>query len=133
MRRDKLEHDLECRRKRILDAVLSRHSLQGSERLVGLPPLEDEKEPCQLLRKIRKMPCELGRETLPSDGGSTPKKAAGRAFTASIRGRWYRARIALYQLSNRLDPARVDEAAKSSGFPLVRVYCAPRRGFEPRT
>ena len=56
---EKLELDLERRRKRVLDADLIRRALQDFERLVGLLPLEDQKELFQLLlREVEVAPCE---------------------------------------------------------------------------
>ena len=46
---EKLEFDLERRRKRVLDAGLIRRALQDFERLVRLLPLGDQKELFQLL------------------------------------------------------------------------------------
>lgn len=46
---EKLELDLERRRKRVLDADLIRRGLQDFERLVVLLPLEDQKKLFQLL------------------------------------------------------------------------------------
>ncbi len=131
---EKLELDIERRRKRVLDADLIRRALLDFERLVGLLPLEDQKELFQLLlREVEVAPFEPEREapqqaptTASRNGraGVTSEAAAGRAFTARIRTRWYRVRIAVYQLPNLPDPARVNHAAESSGF---GVFGSPTR------
>ncbi len=59
---EKLELDLERRQKRVLDADLIRRALQDFERLVGLLPLEDQKDLFQLLRQVEVAPFEPGRE-----------------------------------------------------------------------
>jgi len=51
------------RRKRVLDADLIRRALQDFERLVGLLPLEDQKELFQLLlREVEVAPFDPERE-----------------------------------------------------------------------
>lgn len=106
---EKLELDLERRRKRVLDADLIRRALQDFERLVKLLPLEDQKELFQLLLEVEVAPFEPEREAPPTvsrnghAGAGARAKAgavAGRAFTTKIRTRWYRVRIGLYQLPN---------------------------------
>ena len=60
---EKLQLDLERRRKRVLDADLIRRSLQDFARLVGLLPLEDQKELFQpLVREVAVWPFEPERE-----------------------------------------------------------------------
>jgi hypothetical protein len=118
-----LEFDLERHRKRVLDADLIRRALQDFERLVGVLPLVDQKELFQLLvREVVVWPFEPEREA-PQDAPSTASPngragatAAARAFTAKIRTRWYRVRIALYQLPNLANPTSVNHSARSSGF-----------------
>ncbi len=48
--------------------------------------------------------------------GAAAETVAGRAFTTRVRTRWYRVRIALYQLPNLPDPASVNQSGNSSGF-----------------
>jgi hypothetical protein len=120
---EKLEFALERRRKRVLDAGLIRRDLQDFERLDRLLPLEDQKELFQLLlREVEVVSFEPEREApqgappTASPNGRAGATAAGRAFTAKIRTRWYRVRIALYRLPNLPDLARVNQAGDSSGF-----------------
>ncbi len=83
----------------------------------------DQKELFQLLvREVVVWPFEPEREA-PQDAPSTASPngrggatAAGRAFTAKIRTRWYRVRIALYQLPNLPNPARANQSGNNSGF-----------------
>ena len=128
---EQLEFDLERRRKRVLDADLIRRALQDFERLVGVLPLVDQKELFQLLvREVVVWPFEPEREAphdappTASPNGRAGATAAGRAFTAKIRTRWYRVRIALYQLPDLPIPASVNHAAESSGF---GVFGSPTR------
>lgn len=111
---EKLELDLERRRKRVLDADLIRRGLQDFERLVVLLPLEDQKELFQLLvREVVVWPFEPEREA-PQEPAEATKRAGARAFTTKIRTRWYRVRITLYQLPNVPNPLSVNHSAKSS-------------------
>src|SRR5579885_40078 len=68
---------------------------------------------------------------IPPTGG--PVQAAihiaGRAFTTRVRTRWYRVRIALYQLPNLPGPGSVNQSGNSSGFGGIG---SARRG-KPRT
>ena len=113
---EKLELDLERRRKRVLDADLIRRGLKDFERLVGLLPLEDQKELFQLLvREVVVWPLEPEREA-SQEPDEAAKRAGARSFTTKIRTRWYRVRIALYQLPNLANPASVNHSARSSGF-----------------
>jgi site-specific DNA recombinase len=87
---DRLEHDLERRRKRVLDVELIRRSLQDFAQLVSLLPLEDQKELFQLLlREVDVEPCDPASDGLADENG---------VVTTKIRARWYRVRIALYQI-----------------------------------
>ena len=114
---EKLELDLERRRKRVLDADLIRRGLQDFERLVGLLPLEDQKELFQLLvREVVVWPFEPEREVPQESPAEAAKMAGATVFTTRIRTRWYRVRIALYHLPNVPNPPSVNHAAKSSGF-----------------
>ena len=100
---DRLELDVERRRKRVLDVGLIRHSLQDFARLVGLLTLEDQKELFQLLlRDVDVQPFDPESDGLPAEDG---------VVTTKIRARWYRVRITLYQIPG---VALVNRAAESS-------------------
>ncbi len=86
---EKLQLDIERRRKRVLDVELIRRSLQDFERLVGLLPLEDQKELFQLLlREVEVRPFESSEEAPKEDG----------VVAAKVRSKWYRIKIELHQL-----------------------------------
>ena len=76
---DRLELDVERRRKRVLDVDLIRRSLQDFARLVGLLPLEDQKELFQLL--LREV------EVQPFDPESAWRRASRATATAAARWR----------------------------------------------
>lgn len=87
---EKLELDVERRRKRLLDVGLIRRALEDFARLVDLLPLSDQKELFQLLlREVEVRPHDPSAEA-PPEGRDT--------LTTKIRTRWYRVRIGLYQL-----------------------------------
>jgi len=87
---DKLQFDVERREKRVLNVELIRRSLADFAELVGLLPLEDQKELFQLLvREIEVWPFDPANEQPPTEKGE---------FTTKIRARSYRVRISLYQL-----------------------------------
>ncbi len=103
--RDRLEFDVERRKKRVLDVELIRRSLQDFARLVSLLSLEEQKELFGLLlREVAVHPFDPAAEAPPSEDG---------AITAKIHTRWYRVGISLYQLPGL---APVNHAAKSSDF-----------------
>ncbi len=86
---EKLQLDIERRRKRVLDVELIRRSLQDFERLVGLLPLEDQKELFQLLlREVEVRPFEPSEQAPEEDG----------VVDAKVRSKWYRIKIELHQL-----------------------------------
>ena len=122
---ERLELDLERRRKRVLDAGLIRRALEDFDRLVGLLPLEDQKELFRpLLREVDVAPLEPGREppkaaapTAERSGHGGAGAAAGsrRVLKTRIRARWYRVRIGGYQLPGLPDPRSVNHSGKRSG------------------
>ena len=101
---EKLELDVERRRKRVLDVGLIGRALQDFARLVDLLPLADQKELLQLL------PREV--EVWPHDPAAEAPPAERDTLTTKIRTRWYRVRISLYQLP---EAPLVNQAAGSSG------------------
>ena len=117
VRCEKLELDIERRRKRVLDVDLIRRGLQDFERLVGLLPLEDQKELFQLLlRQVVVWPFEPEREAFQEPPAEAARMAGARAFATKIRTRWYRVRIGLYQLPNVPNSLSVNRSGTSSGF-----------------
>ncbi len=101
---EKLELDLERRRKRLLDVELIRRALQDFARLVELLPLADQKELFQLLlREVEAWPYDPAAEGAPAERDT---------LTTKIRTRWYRVRISLYQLP---ESQLVNQTGPSSG------------------
>ena len=108
---DKLELDVERRRKRVLDVELIRRSLQDFARLVSLLPLEDQKELFQLLlQEVEVQPFDPANDRVAAEDG---------VVTTKIRTRWYRVRIALYQIPGVALVNRADERSDKgvSGCP----------------
>ncbi len=114
-------------------------ALQNFERLARLLPRENQQELCQLLlRAVEGAPFEPEREA-PQEAPPTasPDSRAGataaeRAFTTKSRPRWYRVRIALYQLPNLpsqalAGPARPASVNHAGGFSDKSVFGSPRR------
>jgi hypothetical protein len=87
---EKLELDIERRQRGVLDADLIRSSLQDFEQLVGVLPLEDQKELFQLL--IHEVQVD------PFDPSSEEILGSGAEIATRVRSKWYRLRIKLHQL-----------------------------------
>ena len=88
---EKLQMDIDHRRRRVLDAGLIRRNLVEFERLVNLMPAADQKELMQLLlNKVEVRPFDPERDGLP-DGSSG-------AFATKVRSKWYRVSVSLQQL-----------------------------------
>lgn len=78
-----------------------------------------------LVRQVLIWPFEPGREAPQESPAEAVKVAEATAFTAKIRTRCYRVRIALYQIPNLPNPASVNHSAKSSG---IGGNGSPRQG-----
>ena len=117
---EKLELDLERRRKRVLNAELISRSLQDFARLVNLLPLDDQKELCQLLlREVEVMPYN-------PDGGEAPLEEG--AFATKVNARWYRVKLTLYQLPGvpLVNQTAASSDKKVTGSPSrIRTYNQP--------
>ena len=84
---EKVDMEIACRKKRVLDADLIRQQLQHFEHLVKVLPLEDQKELFQLLLKeVRVHPFDPGDDE------------ESEAVVAKMRGRLYKAELTLHQL-----------------------------------
>ena len=87
---EKLQVDVDRKKRKVIDAEIIRKSLQDFEQVVDLLPMEDQKELLQLLiKEIYVYPFDPKREALPPDGET---------FSARIRTKWYKVRLTLHQL-----------------------------------
>ncbi|MBI2765456.1 MAG: hypothetical protein HYX53_06025 [Chloroflexi bacterium] len=88
---EKLQMDIDHRRRRVLDVDLIRRNLVEFERLVNLMPTADQKELMQLLlNKVEVRPFDPERDELPAGSSG--------AFATQVRSKWFRVSVSLQQL-----------------------------------
>lgn len=88
---EKLQMDIDRRRRRVIDVDLIRQSLVQFERLVNFLPMEDQKELMQLLLdRVEVRPFDPERDG-PPDGSQG-------AFATKVQSKWYSVTVRLHEL-----------------------------------